>query len=287
MATVPPAGRAGDDRMTIAAKRWIRRGVLTARSLLLELPCLVVPASRLEKVTAWVYSRQTRYLPGGDFFQQALFDWELKLLRTPPFPSLGRLLVGGAGAGRELVALLKLGYRVVAFEPSALVESAFDIARGCPEAEVQTASYSDVVRLVRGEDSPLAKAFDEPFDAIVLGWGSLSHVVDRAVRHSLLPALRALAPSAPILCSFLQIGEPHPRTIGHRIRLRLRGRRVDPNLRFWPHIGFVHLFTREEIASLAHSAGYDITHYDELPYPHALLVPVSDRSRDSARRPLA
>jgi hypothetical protein len=246
--------------------RWIR-------SLLLELPCLLVPAARHETVTAWVFGRQKRYLPGSDFFQQGLFPWEMAMLRTDPFPSRGRLLLGGAGGGRELAALLELGYRVVAFEPSALSEAALVVARRAQDAEVHIASYRDIVHLMSGERTALARAFEEPFDGIVLGWGSLSHVTDSAVRHRLLPALRTLAPGAPILCSFLLLRESATRTRAQRIRLRLRGRRVDPNLRFWPDLGFVRPFTCEEISNLARSAGYNVAAFEEAPYAHALLVP--------------
>jgi hypothetical protein len=284
------AGEKNGDAATVMATRWIRWimqldravewGSRAARSLLMELPCLLVPPTRLEEVTAWVYSREKRYLPGTDFFQQGLFAWELELLRTAPFPREGRLLLGGAGGGRELVALSSLGYRVVAFEPSALVEAVRDVAHRCPAAQAHTASYGDIIRLVRGEGTVLARVFDEPFHGIVLGWGSLSHVLDPAERHCLFPALRTLAPSAPIVCSFLVLGEPRSRSRGRWLRLRLRGRRVDPNLRFWPHIGFVHLFTRGEITTLAGSAGYEVARYEEEPYPHALLVPLTDQDRD-------
>ncbi len=38
---------------------------------------------------------------------------------VPPFPQQGRLLVGGAGGGREANVLAGRGYSVFAFDPAA------------------------------------------------------------------------------------------------------------------------------------------------------------------------
>src|SRR4029079_4693901 len=60
-----------------------------------------------------------------------------------------------------------------------------------------------------------------PFDAVVLGWGSFSHVMPRAARLALLRALRALAPKAPVLLSFAL--EPGPASKGKgRVRSALQ-----------------------------------------------------------------
>src|SRR5687767_14651727 len=47
-----------------------------------------------------------------------LFDWEEQVVREHFPPPPARVVVTGAGAGREVLALLRLGYDAVGFEPS-------------------------------------------------------------------------------------------------------------------------------------------------------------------------
>src|SRR4051812_4278985 len=68
--------------------------------------------------TAGLYDSQLQYAEGGDRFSAGLFEWERRAIATPPFPSRGTILLGGAGGGREVAGLAALGYRVIAFEPS-------------------------------------------------------------------------------------------------------------------------------------------------------------------------
>ncbi len=70
-------------------------------------------------LTAAVYAEQGTYLPGGHRFQSGLFPWERRAFDLPIFPRSGRVLIGAAGAGRELVALEERGFSVVAFDPCA------------------------------------------------------------------------------------------------------------------------------------------------------------------------
>jgi len=190
------------------------------------------------------------------------------------------VLVGGAGAGREALGLIRMGYEVVAFDPC---EPLVEAARALPELEGTTflvGAYADLVQAARGT-GPLARAVRTRFDAVILGWGSLSQVLEEHSRIELLTALRRLAPTAPVLSSFL-LGAPEPavgRVAGLRDHLRGAMRAVGapaaarPGLRFLPWAGFIHLFAEGELERLASTAGYTVARFSPTPYPHALLLP--------------
>src|SRR5262245_833316 len=71
-----------------------------------------------EEVNRLIYARRRTFAPGGSAFERGLFDWERAATGAPPFPASGRILLGGAGGGRELAELCRIGYDVVAFEPA-------------------------------------------------------------------------------------------------------------------------------------------------------------------------
>lgn len=52
-----------------------------------------------------------------DYNAGGLFEWEAAALAAD-FPVTGRIVVTGAGAGREVPALLERGYDVVGYEPN-------------------------------------------------------------------------------------------------------------------------------------------------------------------------
>ncbi len=102
-----------------------------------------LPESR-ERANRAIFGHARTYYPGGSTFERGLFDWERAAITSPPFPPSGRILLGGAGAGRELAGLCKMGYKVLAFEPSAaLAEAAVAVAAPYPESKVICASYRD------------------------------------------------------------------------------------------------------------------------------------------------
>lgn len=253
-----------------------------------------IPLKRRGAVTAAIYARQPTFSPGGVRYEGGLFDWERRLLGSPHVPRVGRALVGGAGSGREAVALLDDGWSVVAFDPSqALVDRGQQALAGRPAALIR-ASYDDLVSAVRGGATPLAPLLPgAPFDLVVLGWGSLPHVLDARERRAVLEATQLLAPHAPVIVSFLALTAPEA-TRGASARTR---RIVRPLLRvaggwssrgegdrFLSWGGFVHAMTEDEMRALAQSAGYEVAECSIEGYGHALLVPPI-REPPEARKP--
>jgi hypothetical protein len=243
-------------------------------------------------LTAALYSDQPTYLPGGPRFQRGLFDWERKVIEGPLFPRSGRVLIGAAGAGREMMALVERGFEVVAFDPCRpFVEAAQRVAPP-GKAEMVEATYRDLVDLAAGRASPLAAACaGRRFDAVVLGWGSLSHVMPAADRVALLRAARALAPDAPVLASFaLEEERAQPMPGKGRVRDALRrlfkglgapGTSEDGD-RFFTNTGFFAYLSNDEVIRLGWDAGYEVALFEEAPYAHAVFVPLRARVNAAA-----
>lgn len=272
-------------RAVIAADRATMRLENLRDGLRDELLLAWVPAEERGALTAALYAEQSTYLPGGGRFQRGLFSWEKRLFDDPRFPRRGRVLVGAAGAGREVVALLDRGYEVTAFDPCApFVEAASSVAAG---ATFLRASYDDLIDAAAGRGGPLATIARRDFDAVVLGWGSLSHVAPEAQRAALLRAVTTVAPRAVVVASFALEEEHAARTPG-RGRVRTALRRVFEALgapgtlergdHFYSNGGFLTSLTADEITRSAWAAGLAVAELEESPYPHALLTPIRESS---------
>jgi len=234
-----------------------------------------------ERTNRAVYSGLPTYFPGGATFEDGLFPWEREAICSS-FPPSGRILLGAAGGGRELVELLKMGYEVVAFESApALAEAARAVASAYPESKVISASYADIVLAAREGSGPLAPhVCGKEFDGVIFGWISLSYIW-REDRDALLKALRALVPHAPILLSYyLGDGDCSEGRLG---KVRLRFRRLlrltgapalaEPGDLFQPWAGFFQALTLEEVQSLAERTGYKLVYVKGSPSPHAIFAP--------------
>jgi hypothetical protein len=219
---------------------------------------------------------------------ESLFVWEKTwfeaVLPQPP----ARVLVGGAGRGREVLALRAFGYAVDAFEPTPSSGPQLSAAVGSGLA--LTGSHEDLARACQGEPSPLAALAAQRYDAVLLGWTSLSHVLDTRERYALFEACQIVCPRGPILGSFFLSYEPaferisRARAWGTELGAKLaraRGfseRAPAPGFdRFLIHAGITHVFERAELEALGHSIGRTLE-LEPMPYAHATwLVPPSTR----------
>jgi hypothetical protein len=172
------------------------------------------------------------------------------------------VLVGGAGGGRETLALVERGYRVTAFDPSeALARSLAGHAYGGDALAVYRARYEDLPRLtsLSGAAETALDALPS-IDAAIVGWGSFSHLRTHRLRVRTLLSL-GQATSGPILVSFLGLydDERTPASRLGRLRHRLprrAGRSVADV--FSAHIGFYHRTNEREVEALAEAAGLEI-----------------------------
>jgi SAM-dependent methyltransferase len=244
-----------------------------------ELVLALASEGVLDRYNDRIYGTTNTYRADSPAFRRPLFPWEDQVIRrffpAPP----ARLLIGGAGGGREAFALASRGYQVVAFEPSwALVET---MAANVPEGSVVAvfrASYEEMPRLcpVRPGDPVADLGEMGSFDAGILGWASFSHLRTEERRVETLKAF-ARATHGPLLVSFWSRSEATgvPEKPG-RLRRLLPGRfNRESGSRFGPAVGYYYLFSETELTAVARQAGLDVIHYnaEELDnWPHAVLA---------------
>jgi hypothetical protein len=214
----------------------------------------------------------------------ALSDWERNwfLRALPPAPA--HLLLAAAGNGRELKWLLEAGYDVDAFEPAA--QHATALKRGASgRARAERGTFADLIAAVlQGEPTPLTAFASRRYAAVILGWGSFTHVLDPAERAALLRACIRLVGDGPVLASFWLRGKAEPasraRELGEQLGRRLSTLRgvVSTAPRgqvFRPHCGFAHEFTRDEIEELAAASGRRVA-WGEQGFPHVTFVKLQE-----------
>ena len=251
--------------------------------LLAGLSLAVLPPEQRGHLSVSAYDARGR-CPGRD-----AFPWEAAWFAADLPPAPARVLVGGAGQGREAGWLAARGYDVVAFDPApSLVRRALaQVTRlGC--RAFLRGSYEDLVEPGDAAARAFADAiaFHAPYDAVVLGWGSFTHVGAGRQRLALLRRMHVLCPRGPVLASVWMRADEPPRVRSRAFQVGFRlgrlGRAteapaVEPGDWVLGTTGYAHYFTAAEFAALADSAGYRVTRPPDPAQPdrspHATLRP--------------
>jgi hypothetical protein len=193
-----------------------------------------------------------------------LHAWEATAIEHH-FPAGSRVIVTGAGGGREVLDLLERGFNAFGYEPhEGLVAAGSELLerRGYPGR-----------LFISGRDG--FPVVSEEFDAVLVGWGSYTLIAGRQQRIEFLRGARACLPDgAPIMLSFFELSSGRASYLAKVAKVAKAVRRVRgfepvefgdalrPNL--------VHYFTRDEVASELDAAGFRMTDYESEPYPHAI-----------------
>jgi hypothetical protein len=208
------------------------------------------------------YDQSAKYSQDA-YNRQGLWKWEQEII-SRYFAGCRRLLVGGAGGGREVLALSKLGYEVDGFEcHPGLAQFANDL--------LQREGFGARVHRAERDQCP---QLGEEYDGLVVGWGAYMLIAGRQRRIAFLKAMRAQArEGAPILVSFYDRAGSESRfkliaAIGNVLRWLLRREPLDVGDDLAPN--YVHYFTREQIAAELHEVGFDPVFYDTREYGHAV-----------------
>jgi hypothetical protein len=223
--------------------------------------------SVLDAYNDLAYERTPIYRAGTRQFRETLFNWEAEAI-AGAFPDPpGRVLVGGAGGGREAFALAARGYEVVAFEPSAgLARSMVQHAPLGVSVDALIGRYEELPWLT---DAATGASVDVrlrgPFAAVLLGWASFSHLRTRAARVAALRVLGELT-TGPLVLSFYTRRPRSTPASGLWPRLAyVLGIQFEGDL-FTPYVGFYHLSDPTELADEVGEAGLAILQgsFDEL-----------------------
>ncbi|MFT6396036.1 MAG: 2-polyprenyl-3-methyl-5-hydroxy-6-metoxy-1,4-benzoquinol methylase [Bradymonadia bacterium] len=195
-----------------------------------------------------------------------LFDWEERWFDRR-LHGAKRVLVGACGAGREVCALLERGQRVSGFEPA---ESLLELAKArAPRAELWRDAY----------ESWSSSAQADHYDAVLLGWGSLSHVLSPDERIRLLTECVRVCPTGPILVSYWPRTTNPAAARARQLGATLGGALGDGLVlgdAYRANIGFIHMFAKEELKELATHVGRQLViEGGPSDYSHATFLPPS------------
>jgi hypothetical protein len=181
--------------------------------------------------------------------------------------------------------LLDGGHRVSGFDP---------VGRLCTSARRELGERALIWQLGYEDLSEAAAQGTlrdgAPYDAVICGWASFSHVLDRGARERAIQVLDELCPRGPLMVSF-HAWRPSAVTVppsavevgaswlGRRVgELRsLTGGDGDRDV-FLPNAGFIHRFSEEEIVGLARLVEREVRWgVDQRTCGHATLLPKSRR----------
>jgi SAM-dependent methyltransferase len=194
-------------------------------------------------------------------------DWYARVLKPGD-----HILLVGCGSGRDLIALLELGYHVDGLDPS---QPALDLARRILDrrrlsADLYTGAIEDTVP-------------PGMFDAVVFSWFAYGYIPGRAARIAALRRIAArLKPGGRILISYIPTDTP-PRSLPIAVT-RLVARLTNSDWR--PEVGDVlgpassdrraihyeHQFSADEIEGEAATAGLSVVLHERREVGTAVLT---------------
>ncbi len=209
----------------------------------------------LNSVTAQNFD-QSQFYASSNHNRSGFFQWEQKAL-DQFFRGGSRVLVAGAGGGREVLALRQSGFAAEGFECSmALVQASRRIFDEAGEANYLIYCAPDNV-----PDGPAV------YDGVIVGWTVYTHIPTRWARIRFLQALhqRALSHAPLLLSCFIRSAPSSDDAMVFRIA-RLcsyfsRGRRepieIGDRITF---ARYVHWFTENELHEELRAAGFRVAH---------------------------
>ncbi len=242
--------------------RWIERLDWLLRAVHTGLFLGGLSPASLRTLDSSHHARSRTYTDPG-YNRSGLYPWERAAVEEL-FPPGCEIAVLGAGAGRELLGLHAMGYRVTGFECNPALR-----ARG---REILREADPGLRLLPMEPDS--CPAFPGRPGGVILGWGMYSLVRGRATRVRLLRRLReAVPPAAPLLLSFVGRAAPRwfwavARGVSGPLRPLLGRPPVEVGDLLLPH--YIHTFTEEEVRAELAEGGWEPRDVRWTPYPHAL-----------------
>ena len=225
----------------------LNRALLTARGAFDGAWLGLLDEHRLAALDQRHYDAQGEYVD-DDYNRGGLQGWERRLVDAHFAPG-ARVAVTGAGGGREVLALLRLGYDAVGFEPHPALAAAGDRL---------LTDHGHPGRLRRSGRRGWPGGH-ERFDAVLVGWGAYMLVPSRRARVELLAeASGATGGAGPVAVSYFEMAQPlHRFRAAQRVAAPLRRlRRAEPVVlgdALSPN--FVHYFSPRQVEHEFAAAG--------------------------------
>ena len=240
---------------------WL--GVL-GRSSLNEIDDIYYRGGQSKKFSPIDY-RSDRYNRTG------LWAWETNVINRY-FGESSAIAVLGAGGGREVLALRKLGFSADGWECQG------DFAEVANRLLVED-GFEPSVSVAPRDTCPSG---ERGYTAAIVGWGTYTLIQGRRRRIAMLRALRdRVVEGSPVLVSFYARKEAERRyqlvaAIANAARVPLGRERAEVGDHLEPN--FVHYFTEEELRAELEEAGFVMALYQRHPYGHAVAHATSPRA---------
>lgn len=181
---------------------------------------------------------------------RGLWPWEDEVVRSW-IDDHDHVLVAGAGGGREMIAMARMGFAV----------SGFDASPELVAAGHANLAQAAVVGELVGAPAGCVPPGPPVHGALIVGRGVYHHLPRRAARIAFLAACRArLIPGSPILIGDVLIRKSGPRPG----RLILRSS-VEPGDSI--EFAFNHYFTAAELSAELEQAGFMDARIHATPFP--------------------
>lgn len=230
---------------------------------------LAIGTLRLDDLRRAIAQSWDQLGPGDDDLS-GLMPWEqglyARFLKTAD-----RILLVGSGAGRDLVGLLKLGYRVEGLDVAsrAVAHSRRMLEKERLTAELHTGPIETVELPGR-------------FDAFIFSWCCYSYIPQLATRVGVLCKVKAqLNPGGRILISYIP-AERAPRLLAIRLtrfagRITLSDWRPEPGdvvvaSGDWRGIHYEHQFSASDFEKEARAAGFRVVFHERGDVGAAVLM---------------
>lgn len=212
------------------------------------------------------YESQKQYVDRA-YNESGLGKWEAAALEEH-FRGRRRVVISAAGGGREVLALLAMGFDAVGYEPNREL-------REFGQALLVERGYQGRLRASARDVWPHDAA---ACDAVVIGWGSYSLIEGSARRVKFLRGARsALVQGAPILLSFLARPDASfyfglVKAVGSSLRRASMRPALELGDSMMPN--YLHHFDRARVERELLDAGFELLAYDDREYGWAVAAAV-------------
>lgn len=210
------------------------------------------------------YNNSEKYTD-DNYNLSGLFEWEKERIEKY-FLKSKKVLLLGAGGGRETVALFRMGYNVDSFECNmGLVEY------GNIFLKKYTKDYK--IKYLQKDSVP---SVIMKYDGIIIGWGAYSHIRGFEKRIAFLKKLQPfLNKDAPLMISFLTNEEKGrqekiTKKVSDFFRFLRNKDKIEPGDKL--QASFVHYFTKQEIIKELTQSNYKVLDYYDIDYGCAISL---------------
>ena len=222
----------------------------------------IFPKKILARFTSISYDSSFKYRDDKQALL-GLFNWEMKLIELFG-ENISKIIVIGAGNGREPIALNKAGFEVEAYECNYSI-------------------YMNGERIIRNENINIkfeilpenVLPINSRCDIFWFGWGVYTHIVEKNERETMLTNIKHLLNDHGIVVisfwsenrslSYINLLMKSSNII--RLRKVERGESLMNSL--WGKF-----FTKDELLLETKEFGYECLYYEQFPFSHAVLMPI-------------